>query len=31
MDSPEFLWVLRDFSLTLKDLDGRTMTENEYL
>jgi hypothetical protein len=28
--TPNFLWLLRDFALELKE-DGRDITENEYL
>ena len=28
---PSFLWLLRDFSLKLEDLDGNKITEKEYL
>ena len=28
---PSFLWLLRDFSLKLEDLDGNNITEKEYL
>ena len=28
---PEFLWILRDFALLLKDANGRSMSSKEYL
>lgn len=28
---PPFLWVVRDFSLELKDKNGNSITEKEYL
>ena len=27
---PEFLWILRDFALMLKDANGRSMSPKEY-
>lgn len=31
LEPPEFAWVLRDFGLSLRDSDGRSLTEDEYL
>jgi hypothetical protein len=28
---PSFIWVLRDFSLKLEDLDGNKITPKQYL
>ncbi len=28
---PEFLWILRDFALMLKDANGRSMSPKEYV
>ncbi|MBK8156838.1 MAG: hypothetical protein IPK55_13025 [Streptococcus sp.] len=28
---PSFMWVVRDFSLQLKDRDGEDITAREYL
>jgi hypothetical protein len=28
---PDFVWVLRDFSLNLVDPEGQSITPNEYL
>ncbi len=28
---PEFLWILRDFALILKDANGRSMSPKEYV
>ncbi len=30
-DSPNFKWILRDFSLALVDKDGSSLSSNKYL
>lgn len=31
IECPEFIWILRDFNLALRDEEGNSFTSNEYL